>query len=279
MHRKMIQGVLSIMLAASLGGCTLARQEPVAQAQDRLCGVWIQVSREYTTPDPEGFKDPDACVIMIQKKQQDGAPYTASKVQGALTDTNIAVNATDAGTELSGSATVYTATGGTQFLQLVSLYERADGSVYANTENPTSGAADGTADSSLKQSISRDWSTTADGKTTKESIRFDITMKTLDLLTQLKLVYLDERFALQGEQSLDLRGPADKTQGIKATAPTGCAVVLMEETRTASDGTAKKTCTAFAADSKNAEGIIDMPIILPGDGVLMLPEIIHVQVN
>ena len=231
-----------LLLAALLTGCSLAREDGTAAVEDELIGVMVryrpngeddhfyehdeETATQYLLTHaselesggitvPEGLnggthvltdEDRDLCMLTetAQDENEEG-PYTYTKntVGAIFNTTNWTVAMTDEGEAVDVSAEVYidaTRSGENAMLDIDPVYQRADGLVYVKPDSGLIGPFGGMAKTISAESTRID----GEGKKTKRSASYEVSVKAKPRVTRAVLVEMDENNQPIASREIDL---------------------------------------------------------------------------
>ncbi len=231
-----------LLIAALMTGCSLAREDGTVVAQDELIGVMVryrpngeddhfyehdaEAAAQYLLTHaseleggestlPEGLnggthvltdEDRNLCVLFetAQDENEEG-PYTYTKntVGEIFNTTNHSVAMTDEGEAVEVSAEVYidaTCSGENAKLYIDPVYQRADGLVYVMQDSGFFGLFGGVAKTISAESTRID----SEGKKTKRSASYEVSVKAKPRVTRAVLIEMDENNQPVASREIDL---------------------------------------------------------------------------
>ena len=231
-----------LFIAALMTGCSLAREDGTVVAQDELIGVMVryrpngeddhfyehdaEAAAQYLLTHaseleggestlPEGLnggthvltdEDRNLCVLFetAQDENEEG-PYTYTKntVGEIFNTTNQSVVMTDEGEAVEVSAEVYidaTCSGENAKLYIDPVYQRADGLVYVMQGSGFFGLFGGVAKTISAESTRID----SEGKKTKRSASYEVSVKAKPRVTRAVLIEMDENNQPVASREIDL---------------------------------------------------------------------------
>ena len=231
-----------LFIAALMTGCSLAREDGTVVAQDELIGVMVryrpngeddhfyehdaEAAAQYLLTHaseleggestlPEGLnggthvltdEDRNLCVLFetAQDENEEG-PYTYTKntVGEIFNTTNQSVVMTDEGEAVEVSAEVYidaTCSGENAKLYIDPVYQRADGLVYVMQDSGFFGLFGGVAKTISAESTRID----SEGKKTKRSASYEVSVKAKPRVTRAVLIEMDENNQPVASREIDL---------------------------------------------------------------------------
>jgi len=230
MIKKVFCVTTTILLCLVLCSCSLALPAREKSYTDKLCGVWVVVSKVRDDVNPNGFKNKNAIVLSVSRPAADEVYHCDSKGRISNIYNNVKVNddATENATSYVFGGKVYFNNNKQVFAKAIELYKDANGEIHSDQNNSCWIAQ------SCQQLVSGSYSETVNGKTEKEEIEFEISFEVVDPLKNVKISFLTDSLKVIGQKEYEEKELSRKS-GLAINAPKSCKLVLIEETRVMED--------------------------------------------
>ncbi len=213
-NKRALMALLCLSLVPALWGCQLARTDQSdIPGEDRLVGCWAVFGdeREAARNGEISFTDPDAPIMYLTWVPLEGLEseyyIRSSNNDGYIQDMGIAINNTDDRVSYSLTGSVYVTRSAHPNFSLINIYERADGTRYADTSDQTSSI--GMAWSRGTKStltVERTFRSTIDGKTKQsESMTLIMDRVCIDTLKSVKVIELSANYGVLRETDVPAR--------------------------------------------------------------------------